>query len=629
MNITKNRFVRMAVITAVMLVCLAMTAVPALGYSYTTDNYDVYITVNEDNSYIVTEKISVDFGVEKHGIFRYIPYGNFEDMGYMKVDEVYVDGWNYEAYTEDGNMVVQIGDADETVIGPQVYKMSYEMIVHDDRDESRDFFYVDVIPTDWETPIEASSIIIKFPKDIDAENIKIYSGYYGSEDADALGVVGNYDEASRTLTISSGYLQHGYGITVLCQLPEGYWVGEAGYGWAKTLAAVLGIAVPAVIMICWLLFGRDKKIVPTVEFYPPEGMTPAEVGVVIDNTANKKDLISLIMYLADKGYISIEQIGKKDFVVKKTAELGGDEKNFVRTFYLGLFRKGDEINLDELDEEFGENYLTAFEQLNGHFYKKKNIQMTIKSAVLQILGIVFMGITMGGIVGAASWYSAKVAPVVLAIFALVAVVIAVVGAMVREDKRYVMKAAGKVTSGVILWCVIICGNLLYAYMVCVVMFESSLLAGIFAVMFIGASIAIVLMRQRTKKGVELMGKILGLKNFIEAAELDRINTLVEENPNYFYNILPYAYVMGLTDKWAKNFESIKIQQPTWYTSSYGNYDMFDVWLFSRMMNNCGSAMTSNIHIPVSNDSGSGGGGFSGGGGGFSGGGFGGGGGGSW
>lgn len=113
------------------------------------------------------------------------------------------------------------------------------------------------------------------------------------------------------------------------------------------------------------------------------------------------------------------------------------------------------------------------------------------------------------------------------------------------------------------------------------------------------------------------------------AEIDKLNMLVEENPNYFYNILPYAYVMGLTDKWAKNFEKISVVQPSWYHSRGGGFDIFDVWMFSRMMNNCSHSFENNIHIPTGGDSGSGGGGFSAGGGGFSGGGFGGGGGGSW
>ncbi len=628
MNIVKNRLIRPAMILALVLMCIVLATIPALGYSYTTDSYDVDIKVNKDNTYKVYEEISVDFSVEKHGIFRYVPYGNFDDMGYMKVENVKVDEWKYETYTEDGNMVVQIGDADATVTGPLVYNINYDMIVHEDRDETRDFFYVDVIPTDWETPIESAHITIQFPKKINAKDIDVYSGRYGSS---VLGkdIDFKYDKSTKTLTIDAGYLKQGHGITVLCDLPEGYWVGEAGYGWAKTLAAVLGVLLPAIVMGLWFFFGRDKKIIPIVEFYPPEGMTPAEIGVIIDNSVDKKDIVSLIMYLADKGYISIEQIDKNDFIIRKIAEIDGAEKNFVRTFYRGLFSRGDEINLDDLDEEFGESYLTAIEQLNGHFYKKGNRQMSIKSAVFQIIGIVFIGLSMGIGTGLASWYSGQVMPVIVSILALVLVIFAIIGAMIREDKRHTMKGTSRILSGVILWIAVFAANIVYAYLVGAVMFKAVWLAAVLGIMLVGASVATVLMRQRTKKNVELMGRILGLKNFIEAAELDRINTLVEENPNYFYNVLPYAYVMGLTDKWAKNFEHITITQPSWYTSSYARADMFDVWMMSSMMRNCNRALEKNIHIPVGDDSGSGGGGFSGGGGGFSGGGFGGGGGGSW
>ena len=78
------------------------------------------------------------------------------------------------------------------------------------------------------------------------------------------------------------------------------------------------------------------------------------------------------------------------------------------------------------------------------------------------------------------------------------------------------------------------------------LFGNLLLIVVFAGVNFAGELCIVFMTQRTKSSIELMGKILGLKNFIEKAELNRINILVEENPNYFYNILPYAYVMGLT-----------------------------------------------------------------------------------
>jgi uncharacterized membrane protein len=138
------------------------------------------------------------------------------------------------------------------------------------------------------------------------------------------------------------------------------------------------------------------------------------------------------------------------------------------------------------------------------------------------------------------------------------------------------------------------------------------------------SLCAVFVRKRTDQGNAWMGKILGLRNFIILAEKDRLETLAAENPSYFYSILPYAYVLGITDIWIKNFEGIALDPPTWY---YG-HGAFTPILFAASFNNAmttmGSRMTS---TPPSSGSGGGGGGFSGGG--FSGGGGGGGGGGSW
>jgi len=127
MNRAKNRVTRIAVLVMAIIMCFAMTTVSALGYSYSTDSYDVDVVVKEDNTYTIEEKISVNFFEHKHGIYRYIPMGNYEDMGYMKINHVDVKDWNYEDYTEDSNMVIQIGDADETVYGKQQYDISYRM----------------------------------------------------------------------------------------------------------------------------------------------------------------------------------------------------------------------------------------------------------------------------------------------------------------------------------------------------------------------------------------------------------------------------------------------------------------------------------------------------------------------
>ena len=97
--------------------------------------------------------------------------------------------------------------------------------------------------------------------------------------------------------------------------------------------------------------------------------------------------------------------------------------------------------------------------------------------------------------------------------------------------------------------------------------------------------------------------------------------LVQDDPTFFYSILPYAYAMGLTDIWSEHFRGLTIEPPTWYYGPDGWTTWYMISRLDRTMNSFQRAMTS---APVSSSSGPHGGSFGGGGGGgFTGGGFGG------
>ncbi|MCM1236972.1 MAG: DUF2207 domain-containing protein, partial [Ruminococcus flavefaciens] len=121
---------------------------------------------------------------------------------------------------------------------------------------------------------------------------------------------------------------------------------------------------------------------------------------------------------------------------------------------------------------------------------------------------------------------------------------------------------------------------------------------------------------------EMQGKLLGLRRFIQTAELDRLKMLADENPSYYYDILPYAMALGLMDDWAKRFEGMTLWEPDWY--SCHDSSLFTVMYLNHQMNHHIQQPINNIKVEAMG-SGSG----SGGGGGFSGGGAVGGGGGSW
>ncbi len=319
--------------------------------SYTTSNFNVDIIASEDNSFTVSEKIDVDFIYPHHGIFRYIPTNG------IRISDISVPGYSYDVSTRDGHKVIKIGDADISLNGPQTYEVSYRMAFYDDEDKALDRLALNVIPTGWETQIDHASATITLPEAADLGKARIYSGEYGDEgNTDNVQLTASDD--GRTLRIDAQSLPAYHGVTVILELPEGYWTGEAEYGAVSPLFWLLFLAGPLGALILWLLYGRDPKIVRTPEFYPPDGLTPGEVGYLYDKIVDKRDIVSTIVYLADRGYITIEQESRKDFLLTGIRKPSDEEPEYVKTIYEGLFGDRDQsrASTSSLGSFFGTRY---------------------------------------------------------------------------------------------------------------------------------------------------------------------------------------------------------------------------------------------------------------------------------
>ena len=133
--------------------------------------------------------------------------------------------------------------------------------------------------------------------------------------------------------------------------------------------------------------------------------------------------------------------------------------------------------------------------------------------------------------------------------------------------------------------------------------------------------------RRTDYYTSELDNVLGFKEFLQAAEKDKLETLLAENPQYYYDILPYANVLGVSDIWEDKFKGLTMEPPSYYRG----FTVWDVLIFNSLYRHSYRAYSSATVSRPSSSSRSGGGfsGRSGGGGGFSGGGFGGGGGRRW
>jgi len=127
------------------------------------------------------------------------------------------------------------------------------------------------------------------------------------------------------------------------------------------------------------------------------------------------------------------------------------------------------------------------------------------------------------------------------------------------------------------------------------------------------------MPRRTEAGVRELEYVKGLREYIERAEKYRLK--FQETENTFFELMPYAMIFGVVEKWAEAFKDTTLHVPQWYQGA----GPFVPSHFSHSMSGLASAASA-ATAPKGSSYSSGGSGFSGG---FSGGGGGGGGGGGW
>ena len=627
-----------AAAAVILALCFSLTfCVPeaqADSMDFDTTSFDVKVNVQQDNSAYITENIGVDITEPMHGIYRYIPLTN--DVTYkdddgnvlksgtvsMKVEDISVTKDKYDVSTELGNKVIRIGDEDVTIDGLKDYELSYRVRFYDDGIDAYDSFYYNVLPFDWETPIDESTITVVMPKKVKKDDIKIAVGSGGGKSE-----LVDWDlEGGKTITIRANeQLPAGTGITIGIKLPEGYFTGEMTHRFSDLLMTAAAIVAALGMLLLWFRFGRDPKSIQTVEFYPPEGITSADAGYIIDGTVDKEDVVSLMFYLAQQGCISIEEQGKKDFVIHKTGELPPTAKNYEQVFFEGLFAGGSEsVRLSSLKEDFYDTFQATKEMIEQGFKKRKNriFPSSASWTRLAVAGVTILAFAVIGFMAFRSYSSTMM--VVGTGAALLLTLIAGFKGVRVQDRKYTKGKFSRVIHSLISLA-LVAGAGAIMWFVSDGSFSGLVMKAGFIALVVCSYFAMRYMQSRTKYGAEMLGKLLGFREFIRVAEKDRLEMLVEQNPQYYYDILPYAYVLGLSKKWAQKFEDIAIEQPDWYVSRSGP-DMFNTFVFYNMCNSFSSRAGATISVPPASESGGGsfgGGGFSGGGG------FGGGGGGGW
>jgi uncharacterized membrane protein YgcG len=605
----------MAVLALLLIVTLAGGTVGAQTEGdWRIDTFTADIAILEDGLVEVEAVVVANFGtLRKHGIFYEFvvrqPCGEVEDEGQLyecprgsdreyrvRIESVQAaDGGpvRYETSREGRYLLLRIGDPDRTVTGVQTYRLRYTIEGALNAFADGDEFFWNITGT-WPVPIQQFEARVVLPEAGRVEAI-CFEGYRSQAQC-AAAASGN------TATYRATRVLHpGEEVTIAARWQKGavnvpppllvdrtsiddFFTFDVVEFIGAGLLAMLGLLAVA---RTWWLHGRDRRYTtihyltndPTeetkpffgkhpvvIEYLPPEGLRPAQMGVLLDERADTLDVTATIVDLAVRGYLRITEIPKQGWFGKTDWELeqlrAPDEEllPYEKKLQTALFKGRQTVKVSALKEKFYKDLEAVKKDLYRDSVARKWFSVSPDSA-------------------RQNW--------MLIGFGVTALAVAI--------------TAG---SGYFLGRALLTSPLI--------------LAGL------GVLLLAPAMSRRTAVGSEAKRRILGFRLYVDTAE-KRLHEFHEEK-NIFARYLPYAIVFESVDKWAKAFEGMddvaKESTSSWYRSSSGR--PFRVGAFAAGLGSFSSSMSSSIS---STPGGSGGSGFSGGG--RSGGGGGGGRGGSW
>lgn len=544
------------------------------------------VTIEESGMIRVKEEIRIfsKGDVFKRGITRSLPLtrrdiqNNRISIGYS-VSEVLMNGSpvNYFTEREGGDLIIYVGDRNIFLDpGFYIYEIYYETA-------GQIGFYEDYDELSWNVNgisgkmIDSVSSVVRLPTGANIISSHCYTGRFGDKESDciseinedgSLTTVVNNLPSNEMLTVSVGFTK---GVV---NQPAGFetnvfsWFDKNGMA---VVSAVFILLLSVYYRITWKKYGVDPpKPVAIPQFSPPDGLSPAAVGMLHKGYFIDDLITASIVNLSVKGYLSIEEIIEKKglFGIRKDrvfsltrlnndySKLPAEEAVVLRE----LFYSDDNIRLDgKYDRDVAKMMQNYKKSLNKQFRPVLDEGINIKFHVVPWLGFVLY---------------------------------------------------------IIILFYFINNSLMHLEVNRTALFITIPLLSILYIIY-----AIQIVRPGERK-LHYRSNIKGLKMYLDVAEEKRMQFFNPPSvtPEKFEELLPYAIALEMEEVWGEKFEKALLSsavqpeayQPAWYRGTYVNAALFGHALNSTLSNTVSHAATQPSSSGGGNwSSGSFGGGFSG------------------
>jgi uncharacterized membrane protein len=518
-------------------VFLAAASAGAQQRTLTIQSFDANIVVDQQGVVDVTETITAQFSGSWNGIYRSIPVEYRTPQGFswtLKVESLSatdaegralkVERSRERHYLKNRIWIPGARDTTRTIVIH--YRVPNDIRFFEDHDE----LYWNVTGDEWDVPLNKVTAKVTLPPQTTGIRHTAFTGAYGTDTRDAVTTTqGN--AVFLTMNRNLGFRE---GASIVVGWDKGVMREPSG---ARKLVDVLAanwpLSIPAAVLVgmflLWRKVGRDPEALPVaVQYEPPDEMTPAEVGTLLDESVDMRDVTATIVDLAVGGHLRIEEreektllglSSKSDFVFHRTQPPGTSRalSSHEQQVLSGIFRgSAAEATLSGLKNEF----YTKLPGIRHAIYERlidRGLHRTRPDQVKSrwTIAAVAIGALLG--YGGGGPFAARLglAPMPFIVAGIV--------------------------SGII---ILLFGRIMPA---------------------------------RTITGARTLEKVRGFEEFLTRVESDRFAQVVK-TPEMFEKFLPFAMAFGVEAKWARAFKSIYTEPPRWYAGT--NSNLFDASRFS-------------------------------------------------
>ncbi len=508
--------------------------------SFYWEQFDVDITLLENGEMRVVETQVLNFSGAPftYGYGTIYTGSNGNNDGIVDV-AVRDDNGSYKESSSNAERTFEISRSSDEVsifwyfeptVGSRTFQFSYTVVggiqVGSFEEGDGDQIYWKAIPADHPSWIESSQVTIHLPESVQPQinsNTGDYlvAAYIDEAETDRVQVrVG--DDGRTILYDLQTALATDQQLEVRVQFPHGIldietpkWQNRAQQADLISLvvlviALLLLVGGPLSVLLLWYARGRDPEmgiVVPEYITEPPNNLPPAVVGTLVDEKADMRDILSTLLDLAQRGYMTISE-EKNNHLFTRTEKSDNDLRPFEQRFLKDVFRGKEERSLNSLRYKFA-NKLPNLRKMLYEELVTDGLVPRSPETVRNSYGC-FSFVVMAGAFGA---------------------FIAIPAAL----------GADIVTA--------VCPS--------------------FAIGLTGVAFLIVsrYMPAKTQKGSETAAQWDAFKHYLQ--NIDEYRNL-EEAGDIFEKYLPYATAFGLERTWIRKFTAVATTPiPTWYYPYYG------------------------------------------------------------